>query len=50
MLSGMKSIKINTIKIKKVYVNSRTKQQFLILPRKKMKESIEGKKIEVRYW
>jgi len=43
-------LKIITLKIAKIYVNSTTGQQFIILPKKKMKGSIEGKNIEVRYW
>lgn len=46
----MIKFKINKVEIDKVYTNKRTGQQFIILPRKKMKESITGKKILVSYW
>ena len=46
----MKIQKISKIKIDRIYTNSRTGQQFIILPKKKMKTDISGKKIVVTYW
>jgi hypothetical protein len=40
---------LNKIEITKVYVNKRTGQQYLLLPKKKLKSPIIGKKIIVSW-
>jgi len=50
MTLSMVNIKVNKIKIDKFYVNKRNGQYTLVIPKKKMKEDIAGKKIVVSYW